>query len=215
MPDDDRLLRNTSGVARTRGADDAGAASLENAIAATVRHLRLQAGLSITELAQRVGISKAMLSKIENAQTSASLATVGKLAQGLDVPVTTLFREADAERQAVYVRAGTGSAIVRSGTQQGHLYELLGSLRGEHKRLECLLVTLNELSEAYPLFQHAGTEFIYLLSGEMTYGHSTSTYRLRPGDSLQFDGEGAHGPVELVTLPIQFLSIIAFPDRAV
>jgi len=39
-----------------------------------------------------------------------------------------------------------------------------------------------------------------------------STYRLGAGDSLQFDGEGAHGPTALVSLPIRFLSIIAFPD---
>jgi hypothetical protein len=40
-------------------------------------------------------------------------------------------------------------------------------------------------------------------------------YRLHPGDSLQIDGEGAHGPVDLVELPIRFLSVIAFPDSAV
>ena len=28
----------------------------------------------------------------------------------------------------------------------------------------------------------------------------------------QFDGEGAHGPVDLVQMPIRFLSVIAFPD---
>lgn len=41
---------------------------------------------------QRVGISKATLSKIENAQTSCSLTTLSRLAAGLRVPVTALFR---------------------------------------------------------------------------------------------------------------------------
>jgi hypothetical protein len=54
-----------------------------------------------------------------------------------------------------------------------------------------------------------------MLEGEMDYGHSRSVYRLTPGDSLQMDGEGAHGPVELVDVPIRFLSIIAFPDSSV
>ncbi len=74
------------------------------------------------------------------------------------------------------------------------------------------MVTLNEDSESYPLFQHPGTEFIHMLEGEMVYGHGQESYRLRAGDSLQFDGEGPHGPVELVELPIRFLSVIAFPD---
>jgi quercetin dioxygenase-like cupin family protein len=155
------------------------------------------------------------MSKIENAQTSCSLATLGLLAVGLDVPVTSLLRGADVERPAAYVKAGTGAHIVRNGTTEGHEYELLGSLRGEHKRLECLHVTLTRESETYPLFQHPGTEFIYMLEGVIDYSHSRQVYRLGPGDSLQMDGEGAHGPVQLHELPVRFLSVIAFPDSTV
>lgn len=53
-----------------------------------------------------------------------------------------------------------------------------------------------------------------MLEGVMEYGHSRSVYRLTPGDSLQLDGEGAHGPINLVELPIRFLSVIAFPDAS-
>jgi transcriptional regulator with XRE-family HTH domain len=213
MANSDHLLRNRSGMARERQADQpVEELALEEAIAANARQLRQQQGLSVSELADQIGISKAMLSKIENAQTSCSLATLARLAKGLDVPVTSLFRGADSERQASFVSAGAGTPITRNGTQAGHEYQLLGTLRGEHKRLECLLVTLTSKSEVYPLFQHPGTEFIYLLQGAMDYGHGRSVYRMHPGDSLQLDGEGAHGPVELLETPIRFLSVIAFPD---
>lgn len=207
------LLRNQSGTARDRAAgDDAEVLELEAAIARNVRRLRQQSGLSVGDMALRVGISKAMLSKVENAQISCSLSTLKALSEALEVPVTTLLRGADTERPAVFVKAGAGAEIVREGTREGHAYQLLGSLRGEHKRLECLHVTLTEASEVYPLFQHPGTEFIYVLQGRMRYGHGRATYDLEPGDSLQLDGEGAHGPVELFQLPIRFLSVIAFPD---
>ena len=211
----DDLLRNR-GIARDRDPDaPTEAYALEEAIARNVRELRVQAGASVADMAARVGISKAMLSKIENAQTSCSLGTLARLAEGLDVPVTSLFRGADTERPASFVKAGEGTRIVRNGTQVGHEYHLLGGLRGEHKRLECLHVTLSDKSETYPLFQHPGTEFIYMLEGVMDYSHSRSVYRLEPGDSLQLDGEGAHGPVDLVEVPIRFLSVIAFPDASV
>lgn len=215
MAQDEALLRNV-GTARSRHPQEAvETLELEAAIARNVRQLRLQRGLSVGDMAERIGISKAMLSKIENAQTSCSLGTLARLAEGLDVPVTSLFRGADTERPASFVKAGQGTPIVRSGSQAGHAYELLGTLRGEHRRLECLMVTLNEKSETYPLFQHPGTEFIYMLEGTMEYGHGRSTYTLNPGDSLQLDGEGAHGPTNLVALPIRFLSVIAFPDTQV
>src|SRR4051794_24957939 len=68
----------------------ADAGELEAVIAERAREYRIAAGLTVSEMAQRVGISKAMLSKIENAQTSCSLTTLARLAQGLEVPVTAL-----------------------------------------------------------------------------------------------------------------------------
>ena len=216
MAEPERLLRNETGSARQRRQDEPVVVlALEEAIALNVRRLRQQQGLSVADMAAEIGISKAMLSKIENAQTSCSLATLALLSAGLDVPVTSLFRGADSERTASFVRAGQGTPIVRNGTQVGHEYVQLGSLRGEHKRLESLMVELSADSEVYPLFQHPGTEFIYMLEGVMEYGHSRSVYRLEPGDSLQLDGEGAHGPTALVEVPIRFLSVIAFPDSQV
>src|SRR4051812_15785754 len=116
-------------MARDRAPDESLAElALEDAIGRNVRQLRHQHGLSVADMAERVGISKAMMSKIENAQTSCSLATLARLAEGLDVPVTSLFRGADTERPASFVKAGRGSRIVRNGSQVGHLYRQLGSL---------------------------------------------------------------------------------------
>jgi uncharacterized cupin superfamily protein len=61
------------------------------------------------------------------------------------------------------------------------------------------------------LFQHAGIEFIYMLEGELIYRHGSRTYRLEPGDALFFDADAPHGPDDLVSLPIRFLSIIIEP----
>lgn len=194
------------------GTEDGDDKALERVIAVRAREYRQSAGLSVGEMAQRTGISKAMLSKIENAQTSSSLTTLSRLARGLGVPVTALFRGMDDEREAVFVPAGHGARIVRRGTRVGHEYAQLGSLRGSHKRMDALLVTLTEQSEVFPLFQHAGTEIIYMLEGVMVYGHGKSSYTLCPGDALQFDGEAPHGPEKLVELPIQFLTVTAFGD---
>jgi transcriptional regulator with XRE-family HTH domain len=186
--------------------------TLETTIADQVRALRRASGLSVAEMAMTAGLSKAMLSKIENAQTSCSLTTLAKLAATLDVPVTALLRGADTGREAVFTEAAKGSVIVGRGTRVGHHYELLGALRGQHKRLEPVLVTLSNKSEPYPLFQHPGTELLYMLEGVMVYGHADSEYTLRPGDSLLLDGEGLHGPRDLVRLPIRFLAVTAYPD---
>lgn len=185
---------------------------LERAIGVQVRRIRQASGATLAEMAVRTGISKPMLSKIENAQTSCSLTTLARLADALDVPVTSLFRDADTPREAVFTPAGAGARIVARGTRVGHDYTLLGALRGPHKRMEAHLVTLTEHSEEFPLFQHPGTELLFMLEGRMVYGHGEAGYPMEPGDALQLDGEGTHGPRELLELPIRFLSVVAYGE---
>ena len=179
-------------------------------IANHVRSRRLEIGLTVGQLADRTGISKGMLSKIENAQTSPSLSTLERLAGALDMPVTSLFRGLAEERDAVFVKAGSGPEIVRKGTRSGHTYELLGTLRGPYKRVEPLLVKLDESSEVFPLFQHPGIELLYMLSGVMEYSYGRERYKMERGDTLQFEGDIPHGPTMLIKLPIRFLSITIY-----
>ncbi len=185
------------------------ASSLEDAIATQVRRYRAARGLSGGELAARAGISKAMLSKIEHSRTSCSLTTLGRLAAALDVPATALFRGADTGCEAVYTPAGHGARIVARGRRAGDEDTMLGSLPGPHRRLEAHVVTLAGPDEVFPLFQHEGTELLFVLGGAMVYGHEEARYTLRTGDALQFDGVGAHGPQELVEVPVRFLSVVA------
>src|SRR3954470_20505224 len=126
---------------------------LERAIAVQVRRHRRARGLTVGELAVRAGISKAMLSKIENSLTSSSLTTLSRLAAALDVPVTALFRGADGDPEAVFTPAARGTRV-------GHEYALID---GPHTPMEARLVTLTERGEAFPLFRHAGTELLFML----------------------------------------------------
>lgn len=195
---------------RTAGADGKDApGKLERIIAGQVRHYRTANGLSSAELAARTGMSKAMISKIESASTSCSLTSLQRLADGLNIPVTALFRGADTDRDATFTKNGEGSLTVRSGTQHGHEYRVLGTLKGRTDALEPTLVTLTDASDVFPLFQHPGTEFIYMLTGKMVYGHGAYEYTMESGDSLLLDGEGPHGPLELLDLPIRFLAVAA------
>jgi transcriptional regulator with XRE-family HTH domain len=202
---------NGTGSLATAGADKGDVSGqIGWVIAHHVRSRRLEIGLNVAQLAERTGISKGMLSKIENAQSSPSLSTIERLASALDMPLTSLFRGLAEERDAVFVKAGSGPEIVRKGTRAGHTYELLGSLRGPYKRVEPLLVSLDERSEMFPLFQHSGIEILYMLGGVMEYSYGRQLYRMEKGDTLQFEGDIPHGPTMLVKVPIRFLSITIY-----
>ncbi len=188
--------------------------SLEVAIGREVKGFRNKLDMTVVELAKLAELSPGMLSKIENGQTSPSLATLKSLAAALNVPVTALFRQFEEERDASYVPAGEGIEIERRGTRAGHNYRLLGHTVGGSVTTEPYLINLTEDSDVFPMFQHDGNEFIYVLEGEMEYRHGGKVYNLKPGDSLFFDADAPHGPETLINLPISFLSVISYPSLA-
>ena len=190
---------------RNRGGDLEEA--LGTAIAARVREFRLQLGWTVGQLAAQSGLSKGMLSKIENAQASPSLATLARLSEALQVPVTAFFRGLNEEQDVMFVKAGRGLDIEHKGSGVGHRYESLGIMRAPSNTLEPLRVTLTERSNTFPLYQHAGTELIHVITGTLEYLYGSRPYLLRPGDTLQFVGDVPHGPHALIELPIQFLSV--------
>jgi len=185
--------------------------ALEIAIGEQTRAFRRQLKLTVSEVARSAGLSPGMLSKIENGNTSPSLATLKALSRALNVPVTAFFRKYEEQRDCTYVPAGEGLHIERRGTRAGHQYQLLGHTVGKPLSVEPYLVTLTSESEVFPLFQHDGVEFIYVLGGEIMYRHGDRIYKLSTGDSLFFDADVPHGPEELVSVPIRLLSVIVMP----
>lgn len=187
---------------------------LQAAIGREVRACRKRHGMTATELASAASISVGMMSKIENGVISASLTTLQALSQALGVPMTALLRSFEEERSAVFVKAGAGVGVERRGTRAGHQYNLLGYIGSGSSTVsvEPYLITLASDTDTFPLFQHPGMEFLYLLEGEITYRHGANLYHMAPGDSLFFEADTPHGPEQLTRLPIRFLSVISYPQ---
>lgn len=186
--------------------------SLEETVGAAIRELRQKHGLTIAQVADQADISRGMVSKIENGQTSAGMDTLARIARALGVSMSMLFSKYDATAaSAQHIKKGAGMEVVRRGTKSGHTYHLLAYDQGPVKVFEPFLITIEDDSERYPTFEHPGSEFIYMLEGRIEYRCGQETYVLEPGDSLSFQGEVPHGPERLIKCPIKFLSVIVYP----
>ncbi len=214
-----RLAENKADdLATVSTAPDESPRTLESALGLQIRLLRRELDLSVGDLSTAAGISIGMLSKIENGQISPSLTTINAIANALNVPLTTLFTAFEDKRDCSFVSKGRGVIIERRGSKAGHVYELLGhalsGAAGGDVVVEPYLITLEKDASPYANFRHAGTEFIYMLSGEVVYRHADRTYTLKPGDALLFDSGGVHGPETLVSVPMTYLSIIVYARKA-
>jgi transcriptional regulator with XRE-family HTH domain len=66
-------------------------ASIQRAFGERVRTLRMKAELRQEDLADRCGLYRTYLSRIENGTANPTLAMIQALADSLDVPITSLF----------------------------------------------------------------------------------------------------------------------------
>jgi transcriptional regulator with XRE-family HTH domain len=219
MPRGVKGRRETSGAARGEALQEAAAPAgrdpdLDRFLGLAIRQERQRQQLTIAEIGERTALSRGMLSKIENGQASMSLDSLSRVASALGVSITSLFRNWETrEGGAQHIKAGAGMEVVRRGTRRGHTYRLLAYDRGPTKRFEPFLISMDDQSEVFPVFEHPGTEFMYMLQGQLEYRHGKETYVLEPGDSLTFDGAVPHGPERLIKLPIRFLSIFLYSDK--
>ena len=183
----------------------------EKTIGENIRKIRKHAGITLDALAEKVGITKSALSKIETGKTSTPIATLLRIAKALAVDITNFLLSR--ERRPIYAltRKGFGQIVTRNGSRLGYTYEALAHDLVE-KLAEPFLCTIDK-NDKIGDFQHAGEEFVYVLSGKIQYRIGDETLVLRAGDSLYFDSAIVHSIKALSDSPVKllFLMISPFP----
>lgn len=177
-------------------------------IGTQVRALRMAAGTSAGALALTAGVSRSMLSRIENGLVSPSVETLDRIAQGLHVPVSRFFGDQALRTDFCHVPAGRGLVVDRIGAVADYRYELLGHSLSGNLFVEPYLVTLLPDAQPYVTFQHPGLKFLHFLSGEVTYRYGGKTVKVGAGDSLIFDATALHGIEAIHTRPVSYLSVV-------
>lgn len=165
--------------------------SVERRIADRLRALRRGSGLSLDAVAAAAGISKSLLSKIENAKVSSPISTYSRIAAALHATVGDLLGEGDGGT-CVVIRRTDRKPTPRTGTRFGYTYEALGHRRRD-KRMEPFVLTYPHGLPTVPSFTHDGEEFIFLLRGRLEFVHGGERFVLGAGDSVYFDGQVPHG----------------------
>ncbi len=172
-------------------------------ISERIRALREARGLSQRALAEAAGISAAALSQIESGQTSPSVATLEKLADGLGLAVASFFLD-EGRRSDVEIF----SLDDRPGVRLGGRCRLVPlAAQWLNSPFEPLLVRLEpggELSEQ-PFGIGGETEYVWVRRGRAVFEYGGETHELNETQSVYYDPRKAHnwrnpfeGPCELL-----------------
>jgi transcriptional regulator with XRE-family HTH domain len=165
----------------------------EHRLAKRIRELRQSKNLTLQQVSEVAGLSKGLLSKIENCNVSPPIATLAKIANALSVPLGEFFEWSEGDDGLVYCPKSKRQAVRGRRTSSNYIYELLAPGR-RHRDMQPTLVSIDGKSYKFSLLDHAGEQFIFLLEGEMDYIVGDRTYHLVPEDALYFDAHSPHGP---------------------
>jgi transcriptional regulator with XRE-family HTH domain len=156
-------------------------------VAAFLRSHRRRAGLSLEALAERTGLTKSYLSKIERGLSTPSIAVALKIAHVLETDVAQLFASSPDNSLLAVARAGDGDADETSPA--AHYHPLATQLVG--KAMQPFIVRPGT-EPGKPDNEHAGDEFIFVHAGTVELLLPGSTITLDRGDSLYFDANTPH-----------------------
>jgi len=203
-------------------------------IGGRIRAERERRGVSLRSLARTVGLSPSLISQIETGKCRPSVSTLYAITTALGVSVEDVFGEqpADGPAAAAVVREMTEEAggfprtdgfpaapVVGPGEREvleldsGVTWERLGHVPGSH--VDFLRVTHapgGTSSPAGRLMRHGGTEYGYLVEGELTVTLGFRSYRLRPGDSISFASSTPHTYRNEGTVPAVGIWFVAEAD---
>lgn len=165
-----------------------------------IRKLRQERRLTLQELAELTGLSKPLLSQVENDLVIPPLSTLLKISKGLKVGIHFFFEEEGDRRKLVLIRADQRSSSRRrpeKDSPEGYLYHSLApGMRNKHMEPFLVEFELHEWDDSH-FYRHDGEEFILLLEGELEFHFKEEVYRLLPGDSIYYDSAEPHGYVSV------------------
>ena len=180
-----------------------------------LREHRRRRGVSVRSLARELGVSASLISQIETGKSQPSVSTLYAMTTALGISVEDVFATAstDAVPADEVVGGVTGTVLAALGTARGQrvgplvrpgsrevlqldsgvTWERLGQL--PHPHVDFLLITYEpggSSSSTSGLMRHGGSEYGYLLSGQLILTLGLEELPLGPGDAISFESSTPH-----------------------
>lgn len=159
-------------------------------VARRIREKRQSLDLTLEQVAVRAGLTRSVLSKVENFRVTPSLPALAKIAKALETTISELTRGVGEPPEVSIVRNGEGVEIERDRPNSRIAYESLTyKCAGV---IESLLLSLPCGTAREEAMSHEGEEFLYVMKGQVSFEYGEETFELNQGDSAYFNANIPH-----------------------
>ncbi|MGR3376895.1 helix-turn-helix domain-containing protein [Salipiger abyssi] len=149
-----------------------------------IRAERDRRGWSLTDLAERSAVSRAMINRIERGESSPTASVLGRLSGAFGLTMSELLA-APAQAATRLSRAGDPARLWQD-PETGYLRERIAAPAGEGRGLDIVRVTLPPGArvdfppEAYSFLMQS----VWVLSGRLLFEEGETRWQLGPDDCL-------------------------------
>jgi transcriptional regulator with XRE-family HTH domain len=164
----------------------------EKTIAANIKKVRTKMKMTLQELADRTGLTKGYLSKVERSEKAPPYSTLSKIVGAMGLEITDVLKVEPGPLQAlpiVIAKKEEGRIIRESSHYVGYDYEVLAAGK-PGKNMEPFIIYAPDDFTSF--FQHEGEEFIYVLEGQMEFKYGEKTFLMSEGDHTYFESRIPH-----------------------
>jgi len=176
-----------------------------------IKEIRKEGNNTISDIAQKAGVTGGLISRIENGRTIPSLPVLLKIITSLDVEVTEFFNGMPQVNGSNFIvsRKQENTIIEKEDEAVGFEYTYIFGKQVSSLGFEMVLLEVMPNSKRDKVTTDA-FEFKYILSGECSYVIGEEEVLLKEGDSIFFDGRIPHVPVNRGLVSFKMLVIYFF-----
>jgi transcriptional regulator with XRE-family HTH domain len=145
-----------------------------------LKRIRVSQGMTLEELSNKCGYSKALISRVETGSVSPSLTSLMKMVSSLGLQLHDLFTSIE-QSQASVIRKGEGRKFYTEGESST---EYLANNITNKKMEPIKLVAPADYSSGEEPISHYGEQFLFVLDGKIEITAGEQTHKLNGGDSV-------------------------------
>jgi transcriptional regulator with XRE-family HTH domain len=180
-------------------------------ISARLREMRKDKNVTLQELAEEAGVTKSLVSQIENGRSIPSLPVLLNLIKALALDFNQFFKDIDLNNLAdtTVVKRAAEYHHFEKENALGFLYRRILSTLVNDYHIDIVLLTL-QVGAKRPMVTTDAMEYKYVLQGNVDYMIGDQCYSLSAGDSIFFDGMKPHVPQNTGNAAAEMLVVYLF-----
>lgn len=179
-----------------------------------IKSIRKEKNLTLQDIADRAGVTKGLISQIENSRTIPSLLVLIQIIKALEVDLDSFFTELSlhSKEAPIIVQRKSDYEKFEKEPASGYEYSRIFTKKVKQSTIDIVLLEIQPGSKR-DFVQTEAFEYKFIISGSVKYIFRDQEVELEAGDSMLFDGRLEHNPVNAGSIPVQMLVVYFFEEK--